>query len=430
MTARSVCAPVLSRTSRIVRSWALAGLALLGPAWAQDTTAPLGTGDEVQITVFGEPDFSGKYTVDAAGALALPWAGRVKAEGKSLAQIEQDLIERLKAGYLGDPKVNVSIVERRPFYVMGDVKTPGKYSFADGMTMLQAVASAGGFRTPETADVRLAQDFVRAQENADVLLVDLRSALALSARLTAERDGSMGITMPQELLDLGAPEARAAVEGETRLFQSRRQALDGEIALLEKQKAGFLEEITALNGQIVAKDQQGKLLQEELADVTSLFNRGIERKPQLFLLQRTVAEAESDRLQIVSYLARAKQNVASTELSMVNKRNDRAAEVLRQLQDTGDRLQRLRTQRAAALQILDKTNALLTGQGASAGDNTNRHILLVSRRAPEGTKTSIVADDETVMPGDLVNVLPARKPQDPAIGGPISSTDTPPLALR
>ena len=424
MTAHRPAAPASRRLGRVARPWVMAwvAVALLGPARAQDAAVPLDTGDDVQITVFGEPDFSGKYMVDATGALTLPWAGRLDVRGSSLAQLEQLLADRLKAGYLADPKVSASVAAYRPFYVMGDVKTPGRYPFADGTTMLQAVAVAGGFRAAEVADVRLAQDYVRAEENADVLLGDLRGALALGARLTAERDAAAAIATPQELVDLGAPEATAVMDGEARLFESRRQALDGEISLLEKQKDGFLEEITALNGQIVAKDQQSKLLRDELTDVTSLFERGIERKPQLRLLQRNVAESEADRLQIVAYLARAKQNVASTELSMVNKRNDRATEVLRQLRETEDRLQRLRTQHAAALKIVEKTEALLTGQGATAGDTTDRHVLRVSRRTAEGTRAFVVADDAPVMPGDLIEVVPTRKSTAP--------TSTQPLALR
>lgn len=432
MMLRSPAAPVSpSRLRAARRLWlACVAVASLGAARAEDVGPTLGAGDEVQVTVFGEPEFSGKYTVDSAGDLALPWAGRLPVRGMGLAQLEGELTERLKAGYVGDPKVNATVATYRPFYVMGDVKTPGKYPFADGTMMLQAVAAAGGYRSAEPADVHLAGDYVRAQENAGVLLLDLRAALALQARLVAERDGRPAVDMPDELMSLGEPEARTALASEVRQFDGRRQSLDGEIALLQRQKAGFMEEITALNGQIDAKNREAKLLQEELADVTTLVTKGIERKPQMLLLQRTIAESDADRLQIESYLARAKQNVASTDLSIANKRNDRAAEVLHTLQETGDRVLKLRTQRAAALKIVANTATLLDRQGASPdsppGERAGRHVLRVTRTEADGVKTFVAQDDMMVRPGDLIDVLPTAGPAaEPADGLDRSSAITP-----
>jgi polysaccharide export outer membrane protein len=61
-----------------------------------------------------------------------------------LDQIEQMLTESLKGDYLVDPRVSVSVLEYREFFISGEVKEPGGYKFQPGLTLRRAVALAGG----------------------------------------------------------------------------------------------------------------------------------------------------------------------------------------------------------------------------------------------------------------------------------------------
>ncbi len=121
----------------------------LAPAIAQ--TKPeqpvytLGAGDKLKITVFGEEDLSGEFEVDGAGFVALPLIGGVKVRGLSLRSVEKRVVEKLKDGFLKAPRVNVEVLNYRPFYILGEVKKPGSFPYVDGMTILMAVALAGGF---------------------------------------------------------------------------------------------------------------------------------------------------------------------------------------------------------------------------------------------------------------------------------------------
>lgn len=105
----------------------------------------LGSGDQLRITVFGEPDLSGEFFVDGAGSVSLPLIGEVHALGLSVRQFELQVVAMLGAGYLVDPKVNVEVLNFRPFFILGEVKSPGKFPFIDGITVLNAVAMAGGY---------------------------------------------------------------------------------------------------------------------------------------------------------------------------------------------------------------------------------------------------------------------------------------------
>ncbi len=124
----------------------LTGIMLLSAVGhAQQLVYTLGSGDEVRITVFGEEDLSGKFAVGGEGQLSLPLIGSIAAVGKSLAQLEEDVTALLADGYLKQPRVNVEVLNYRPFYIMGEVKEPGSYPYVSGMTIMNAVALGAGF---------------------------------------------------------------------------------------------------------------------------------------------------------------------------------------------------------------------------------------------------------------------------------------------
>jgi protein involved in polysaccharide export with SLBB domain len=105
----------------------------------------LGSGDRVRITVFGHQDLTGEYAVDGGGQLSFPLIGQVKAGGMSGAELERELISKLSPEYLKNPSVSVEVLTYRPFYIVGEVRTPGSYPFVSGMTVLNAIALAGGY---------------------------------------------------------------------------------------------------------------------------------------------------------------------------------------------------------------------------------------------------------------------------------------------
>ncbi len=105
----------------------------------------LGPDDQIRMTVFGEEDLSGNYTVNAGGMLSVPLIGDVQARGRTLKQVEAEIVRQLKSGYLVNPSVALEIGKYRPFYILGEVRAPGSYSYVTGMNALNAAALAGGF---------------------------------------------------------------------------------------------------------------------------------------------------------------------------------------------------------------------------------------------------------------------------------------------
>jgi polysaccharide export outer membrane protein len=129
---------------------------------SDDTVAPdylLSSNDKLKITVFGEDDLSGQFVVDASGNISMPLIGEVRAAGLSLRVLQRNIEGKLRGGYLVDPRVSAEMLNFRPFYVLGEVKNPGEYPYAAGLTLLNAVAQAGGF-TPlaNTAELGIRRD--------------------------------------------------------------------------------------------------------------------------------------------------------------------------------------------------------------------------------------------------------------------------------
>jgi protein involved in polysaccharide export with SLBB domain len=114
-------------------------------AAAANPVYKLGTGDKVRIIVFGETNLGGEYVVDGSGFIRLPLVGQLKAVGLTVGEFEQEMITLLKDGYLIDPRVSVEVTNYRPFYIMGEVNKPGEYPYVSDMSVLNAVALAGGY---------------------------------------------------------------------------------------------------------------------------------------------------------------------------------------------------------------------------------------------------------------------------------------------
>lgn len=105
----------------------------------------LGVGDKLRLTVFGQENLSGEFTIEPGGMVSLPLIDDVPAAGMTAQELEQAVTDELDPDYVVDPRVSVDILNYRPTYVLGEVNNPGKYEYVPNMTVLQAVAIAGGY---------------------------------------------------------------------------------------------------------------------------------------------------------------------------------------------------------------------------------------------------------------------------------------------
>jgi polysaccharide export outer membrane protein len=107
----------------------------------------LGIDDVFEVRVLGEPDLSGAYRIAADGTVDYPFLGRVSVSGMRSGDMQELIAAKLANGYLKQPQVSVMVKEwhSRKVLVMGQVQKQGSVDYFTNMTIVDAIAAAGGF---------------------------------------------------------------------------------------------------------------------------------------------------------------------------------------------------------------------------------------------------------------------------------------------
>ena len=105
----------------------------------------LSAGDTLTIAVFGQPELSGEFTVGPDGAISYPLIDEIRVEGLTAAGLEAALTDALKPDYLRSPDVSVKVQSYRPIYVVGEVTKAGSFEYQPNLSVLSAIALAGGY---------------------------------------------------------------------------------------------------------------------------------------------------------------------------------------------------------------------------------------------------------------------------------------------
>ena len=106
------------------------------------------------MTVFDQPDLSGKYTVELDGTFTFPFVGRVNGGRRTIRAFEAALRASLADGFFKNPQVTVAVEAYRSqrVFVVGEVKMPGALPVTGGLTLMEAIARAGSTRAEDASD--------------------------------------------------------------------------------------------------------------------------------------------------------------------------------------------------------------------------------------------------------------------------------------
>ncbi len=120
-------------------------LLFAGSAAAARGTDGVEPGDVLKVAVFNEPDLAGAFSIRTDGTFDYPFVGRVQAAGRTVDDIQADIVLKLKDGYVRQPQVSIELDRRRQHhvFVVGHVRSPGKYPIAGQTTLLETLALAG-----------------------------------------------------------------------------------------------------------------------------------------------------------------------------------------------------------------------------------------------------------------------------------------------
>lgn len=164
----------------------------------------------------------------------------------------------------------------------------------------------------EAGDVLISLDTTQPRARLALLEGRLANRLALAARLRAERDDLASVEFP-EVPAMATDAGRDAVKVQTQLFEARRRALAGQIAIMTKRKEQTGEEIIGLEQLVEAHDRLIVTLQEEAGDLKGLFDQGLTTRERYMALRRRQAELEGERAVHVASISRANKAVSELE---------------------------------------------------------------------------------------------------------------------
>jgi polysaccharide export outer membrane protein/exopolysaccharide production protein ExoF len=387
------------------------------PAHANTTEYLLGPQDRIRVLVYewraSKDEFfewtalNDEFTISAEGSLSLPLIGEVRASGMGTSALAQAIASRLQneMGLGRRPVIAVEVVKFRPFYIVGDVQTPGEYPFRPGLTVYQALSLAGGLqRLTERALLRFEREAIATRGELNVFDIQTASLTARRARLQAEFDRAETISFPAEWkAKQDDPSTAIFMQQEQQIFDARRDAFTTQMNALEHLKSYLDKEIESLNAQIGTEDTQMRLLKKELQSVSSLVEKGLAVTPRQLSLERTMAQIEGDRLRLGTNLLRARQEISKTDIAIIELRNKRNNEITVELREAQAKLEELARRSDTAEQLLYETVATQSRAERARGLTTQPTYTI--RRPEGGQVVHLNATESTpLQPGDTVQV--------------------------
>jgi len=207
----------------------------------------------------------------------------------------------------------------------------------------------------EAGQVLVQLDDTRANASYHLVMGQLWAALALDARLAAERDGAAAIAFAPELLaKQDDPAIATIIQTEAQIFAARRDSLAGEGAILRQRIGQYSEEIAGLKAQAVAIERQIELIREETQDIAHLVEKGLSPKPRLLALQRSASQLDGQRGQAAAQIARSRQNIGELTLQIEQLSAERLNEVIDGLREVEGQIAELQQNRLAAEDTMER----------------------------------------------------------------------------
>jgi polysaccharide biosynthesis/export protein ExoF len=352
-------------------------------------------------SILQRPELSGEYTVQEDGTISVPLLGSIPVANRSAQQVHASLMETFEELLGRKGLVNILLLERSPIYVLGPVKNPGSFKYASGMTVLHAIALAGGLDWG-AGDSWQKIEAVREVQKRSGAAKAMLKLYARAAVLNAERDGTAP-KIPLRLLELvGATEATNLVNEQS----DRRKA----IALARKNRERAIlsaldsaKQDLAMYGSMGALDDLVKMRQERVDSMRPLVDRNVLNKTVLNQVQSELTEAEQRQRDALNQHAMAKQRLASLEAEGLRIQSDLKSDLEVEI-ETIER------------QIADNEREFNTSEGILSSLPATRAQFASSKEANPVTyqivrqtaagPVGIESNGMTVLqPGDLVNIV-------------------------
>jgi polysaccharide export outer membrane protein len=331
----------------------------------------------------------------------------MQVNDKTTSIVSADIGDKLKqiTGLAVAPTASVEVVKYPMIYVSGAVEKPSELEFRPGLTVKQAIAMAGGSQrhSSQTGDYSEAQQISYAGE-INRMELQLKQLSARRARLMAELNDQPTITFP--------PEIKAAPDGsvikqimisEIDLFNARADALRQQLVSAGDLETLLHNEINILDEKMSSQDEQVKIAQDELSDITKLVDTKILTTSRKTSLERIVAEMQAGKLDLVVASMQAKQKLSETERDALNLKGQRKTEAGQQLQTTETDIEDTKLKRNTTLQLLQIAGASLSRSQSIQSLDLQPREYWITRGGGDAAATQ-VSETTELQPGDVLDV--------------------------
>jgi protein involved in polysaccharide export with SLBB domain len=362
------------------------------------------------------PELSGEYAVQDDGTISVPLLGAIPVANRSAQQVHAGLEQAFEQLLGRKGLVNILSLERSPIYVLGPVRNPGSFKYAPGMTILHAIALAGGLDRGADDPWQKVEAVREIQKRSGAVNAMLK-LFARAAVLKAERDRTQP-KIPLRLLKLvGATEAGDLVNEQSdrrkpvaMARQNRERAMQ---SALESAKQDVL-----VYGRMESLDELVKLRQERVDSMRTLVDRNVLSKTVLNQVQSELSDAEQRRKDALNQYAAAKQRLASLEAEALriqaDLRNDLEVEI--------ETIEREIAANEREFNTSEGVLSTLPATRAQFAKEANQVTYQLVRQTAAGPVAIESTGMTPLQPGDLVNIIVGESEAREQPGSPVSTS--------
>ncbi|MGY8635119.1 polysaccharide biosynthesis/export family protein [Bradyrhizobium sp. 14AA] len=364
--------------------------------------------------ILQRPELSGEYVVQADGTISVPLLGLISVVNRSAQRAQDALAESFEQLLGRRGMVTILSVERSPIYVLGPVKNAGSFKYVSGMTVLHAIALAGGLdrgTNDPWQKIEAVREIQKRSGAADAML----KLLARAAVLKAERDGT-DTKIPPRLLELvGSTEAANIVNEQS----DRRKAVatarkNREHAILTALDSA--KQDVAVYGRMEALDELVKLRQDRVNSMRALVDRNVLSMTVLNQVQTELTDAEQRRRDALNQYGMAKQRLVSMEAEAMKVQ----ADVKSELETEIEMVERQISDNEREFNISEGVLGTLPATRAQFAKEANRVTYEIVRQTATGPVVIVASGTSVLVPGDLVNIITGETEKAQA-GGAVSA---------
>lgn len=390
----------------VLRALALVAAMLAAPAAADDYR--LQSGDTLEVSVVGLPDFATTVAVDVDGNVSLPLVGPLPAAGRTIEEVRgslqgilpsKALTRRIYDGTevqtaIAPEEIIVRVTQYRPIYVGGDVERPGAQAFQPGKTARQALVDAGGFNILRSRAIDPILTHADLQAERAELHMRLERLRLTQARIEAERQGQAGVA--------GDGEAPGTLEALSHLeLEARLEGREHERTSLAESQRHLQDRIQFLRQQLASEQGVAKADASNEARVRSLVERGISSEMALVEAERETLASVSRAREVSADIAETERDLEEIVRTANQVEDDRRVQLVQEAQQIAEQIAVV----TARLEAVAEKLLYVGGVGAQSLSMASQDFTVRVYRDDGGRAETVeVGLDSPLRPGDVVEI--------------------------